>query len=94
MTTVLSLFEALERLKSNNPINLKNGEYRINNDSVAQEAGAIKGFIRKDKPEHKELIEAIKNCKIQSKPESYAAAWKSKSESLRVKNKCLQDGIL
>ncbi|WP_397451378.1 hypothetical protein [Pseudomonas sp. NA-150] len=90
MTSVLSLFEALERLKTNNPIKLKKGEYRINNDSVALEAGAIKGFIRKEKPEHIELIEAIKNFRLDTKPRSYAAAWKSKSESLRLKNKALQ----
>lgn len=89
MITVLELFEALERLKSNQPIQLKKGEYRINNDSVALEAGAKKGYIRKEKPEHKELLEAIKNCKSGGKQKSYAAEWKSKSESYRLKNKSL-----
>ena len=46
MTTIMSLFEALSRLENNAPIIIKKGEYRINNDSVAIEAGAKKGFIR------------------------------------------------
>ena len=89
MTTIMSLFEALSRLENNAPIILKKGEYRINNDSVAIEAGAKKGFIRKEKREHHEILEAIKKCQLSWRPRPDIAEWKSKCESLTKKNKSL-----
>lgn len=90
MTTIMSLFEALSRLENNAPTILKKGEYRINNDSVAIEAGAKKGFIRKEKREHREIVEAIKKCQSSWKPRPDITEWKSKCESLSRKNKHLQ----
>ena len=59
--TLQEYFEALERLKSNNPINvLKNS--KINNDSVALEAGRKRGSIKKSREIFAELIEAINNA--------------------------------
>ena len=90
MTTIMSLFEALSRLENNSPTLLKKGEYRINNDSVAIEAGAKKGFIRKEKPEHYEIIEAIKKCQRSWKQRPDIAEWRSKCASLKFKNESLQ----
>ena len=54
--TLQEYFEALERLKSNNPINvLKNS--KINNDSVALEAGRKRGSIKKSREIFAELME-------------------------------------
>ncbi|WP_146039207.1 hypothetical protein [Pseudomonas sp. GW531-R1] len=90
MTTIMSLFEALSRLENNSPTILKKGEYRINNDSVAIEAGAKKGFIRKEKREHHEIVEAIKKCQLSWKPRPDIAEWRSKCASLKFKNERLQ----
>ena len=66
--TLQEYFEALERLKSNNPINvLKNS--KINNDSVALEAGRKRGSIKKSREIFAELIEAINNASQESNTE-------------------------
>ncbi|VVM45764.1 hypothetical protein PS619_00524 [Pseudomonas fluorescens] len=90
MITIMSLFEALSRLENNAPTILKKGEYRINNDSVAIEAGAKKGFIRKEKREHQGILEAIKKSQLSWRPRPDITEWKSKCESLNLKNKRLQ----
>lgn len=51
-------FEALERLKKNKPINVPIGS-KINNDTVAQEAGRKRGTIKKSRPMFEELIAEI-----------------------------------
>lgn len=51
-------FDALDRLKAGNPINLPKS-YRITNDSVSLEAGRKKGTIKKSRPIFSELIAAI-----------------------------------
>ncbi|MBK3779821.1 hypothetical protein G3A43_09430 [Paraburkholderia aspalathi] len=50
-TSNAKYFEALERLKA--------AGKRINNDTVAIEAGSKKGSIKKSRPGHIELIQAI-----------------------------------
>ena len=51
-------FEALDRLKSNKPINIPK-DSKINNDNVALEAGRKKGSIKKSRESFSLLIEAI-----------------------------------
>jgi len=51
-------FEALERLKKNQPRNVPKGT-KITNDSVALEAGRGKGSIKKSRPVFADLIQAI-----------------------------------
>lgn len=61
-------FEALERLKKNQPIKVPKGT-KITNDSVALEAGRSKGSIKKSRPMFSDLIEATKQAaQAQAKP--------------------------
>jgi phenylalanyl-tRNA synthetase alpha subunit len=66
--TLEEYFEALERLKSNNPINVPKNS-KINNDSVALEAGRKRGSIKKSREMFVELIEAINNASQESTAE-------------------------
>ncbi len=52
-------YEALERLKNNEPINVPVGT-KINNDAVSLEAGRKKGTIKRSREVFTELIEEIK----------------------------------
>lgn len=52
-------FEALERLKKNQPMKVPKGT-KITNDSVALEAGRGKGSIKKSRPVFSDLIEAVR----------------------------------
>lgn len=56
--TLQDYFEALERLKSNTPINVPKNS-KINKDMVALEAGRKRGSIKKSRDMFRELIEAI-----------------------------------
>lgn len=68
MSAITEYFQALERLKSNNPINVAR-ETKITNDAVALEAGRKKGSIKKSRECFSELIEAISEAaKAQLKP--------------------------
>ena len=58
--TLEEYFDALERLKSNHPINVPKNS-KINNDTVALEAGRKRGSIKKSREMFTELIEAINN---------------------------------
>ena len=79
--TLQEYFEALERLKSNNPINvLKNS--KINNDSVALEAGRKRGSIKKSREIFAERIEAINNAS----QENTAEYDKLESKIFKLKN--------
>lgn len=53
--------DALERLKSNTPINISKNS-KINNDTVALEAGRKRGSIKKNREIFSELIEDIKTA--------------------------------
>ena len=79
--TLQEYFEALERLKSNNPINVPKGS-KINNDSVALEAGRKRGSIKKSREIFVELIEAINNAS----QESTAEYDKLESKIFKLKN--------
>jgi hypothetical protein len=56
--TLQDYFAALERLKSNNPINVPKNS-KINKDIVALEAGRKRGSIKRSREMFLELIEAI-----------------------------------
>lgn len=56
--TLNDYFEALERLKLNNPVHVPKNS-KINNDMVALEAGRKRGSIKKSREMFTELIEAI-----------------------------------
>lgn len=56
--TLQDYFAALERLKSNNPVNVPKNS-KINKDSVALEAGRKRGSIKKSREMFIELIAAI-----------------------------------
>lgn len=56
--SVIEYFEALERLKANNPKILPKNT-KITNDSVALEAGRSRGSIKKSRAVFSQLIEAI-----------------------------------
>jgi len=59
MTEILKeYFDALERLKRGNPVNVPKGT-KITNDSVSLEAGRKKGTIKRSRPMFGDLIEAI-----------------------------------
>ena len=55
---IIEYFDALERLKKNEPINIP-VDSKINNDTVALEAGRQRGTIKKSREMFTELIEAI-----------------------------------
>lgn len=57
-TGIADYFDALERLSKGNTIVVPKGT-RINNDSVALEAGRGKGAIKRSRPIFSELIAAI-----------------------------------
>ena len=62
-------FDALERLKNDNPINVPKGT-NITNDSVSLEAGRKKGTIKKSRPFFSDLIESInKAAKSRIRPD-------------------------
>ena len=69
MTDILKdYFEALERLKMGNPVNVPKGT-KITNDSVSLEAGRKKGSIKKSRPIFSDLIQVIDAAsKVEAKP--------------------------
>ena len=69
MATALEhYFEALERLKRNQPIRLPKGT-KITNDAVSLEAGRGKGSIKKSRPTFADIIAVIEAAAVeQSKP--------------------------
>ncbi|PWE21279.1 hypothetical protein [Aliarcobacter skirrowii] len=79
--TLQEYFDALDRLKSNNPINVPTNS-KINNDTVALEAGRKRGSIKKSREIFAELIEAINNAS----QESTAEYNKLESKIFKLKN--------
>lgn len=61
MKTLKTYHEALKRLKTNKPIRIK-GNYKINKDTVALEAGMKRGTIKKSRPIFEQLIIDIENA--------------------------------
>lgn len=74
-------FDALERLKNNSPITVPKNS-KINNDTVALEAGRKRGSIKKSREIFIELIEAIKEVTDEKNLQSN----KLKSKIIKLKN--------
>jgi hypothetical protein len=79
--------EALERLISNNPINVPKGS-KINNDTVALEAGRKRGSIKKSRGVFVDLIEKIEAASGEKRfpKEEYEQKiqkWKNKANEYR-----------
>jgi hypothetical protein len=73
-------FEALERLKNGTPKIVDVGS-KINNDTVALEAGRKRGSIKKGRDTFSLLIEAIENCNNEEN------TYKFKYEKIKEKRK-------
>ena len=58
---LLNLNEALNRLVSNTPIRVPK-DSKINNDTVALEAGLKRGAVKRSRPELAELLDNIKEA--------------------------------
>ena len=69
MSTIDEYWDALERLKNNQPIYCSKGE-AINNDTVALEAGRKRGSIKKSRPRFAKLIVAINKAAKSAKPDN------------------------
>jgi hypothetical protein len=85
-------YNALERLKTNKPNILSKGSYKINQDTVALEAGRGRGSIKPSRPQFEELIGAIedvadvynnKDLEKLNKAKALAARYKSESDEFR-----------
>lgn len=61
---LINLYNALERLKTNIPIHVPKGS-KINNDTVALEAGLKRGAVKRSRPELAELLDNIKEAETQ-----------------------------
>lgn len=61
MNILNDYYHALDRLIENNPINVPKNS-KINNDTVALEAGRKRGSIKKSRKMFLDLIEKIKNA--------------------------------
>lgn len=59
-------FEALDRLVKKSPLHIS-ADFRINNDTVAIEAGRTKGSIKSSRPVFNLLIKEIKKAEEQRK---------------------------
>lgn len=80
-SSLADYFDALERLRKGTPKIVPKGA-RINNDTVALEAGRKKGAIKRIRPIFKDLIDAIDNAEEQrSKPSN---AQKERLDNLKA----------
>lgn len=81
--------DALTRIKNNNPIRVQKGS-RINNDTVALEAGRARGSIKKSRKIFSALIDEIeKAAKSQTQMDSNPIQnrlekWKKEKEHYRL----------
>lgn len=85
-------YSALERLKTNKPEILSKGSYKINQDTVALEAGRGRGSIKPSRPQFEALITAIekvadtynnKDLDKLNKANALAARYKSERDEFR-----------
>lgn len=61
---LINLYNALGRLKTDSPIHVPKGS-KINNDTVALEAGLKRGAVKRSRPELSELLDDIKEAETQ-----------------------------
>ena len=87
-------YNALERLKTNKPEILSKGSYKINQDTVALEAGRGRGAIKPSRIQFEELIDAIegvaeiynnKDLDKLNKAKALAERYKSERDEFRDK---------
>jgi len=69
MPVIDEYWDALERLKKNQPLHCSKGT-TINNDTVALEAGRKRGSIKKSRPGFSKLIDAINETAKSTKPDN------------------------
>ncbi|NWA32009.1 hypothetical protein HX817_10715 [Pseudomonas sp. C6002] len=86
LINITDCFLALQRLLTGRPIRIK-GPYKINNDTVALEAGHPRGSIKKYNPTHDLLIQTIsehygKKFKTNDKAQQKISDAKEKIKSL------------
>lgn len=92
---LINLNEALNRLISNTPIRVPKGS-KINNDTVALEAGLKRGAVKRSRPELAELLDDIKEAEAKRLGKEYSKKNSKivlQSETLKLKQqlKELQD---
>jgi hypothetical protein len=68
---LLNLNEALNRLVSNTPIRVPKGS-KINNDTVALEAGLKRGAVKRSRPELAEFLDNIKEAEARRLGKEYS----------------------
>lgn len=68
---LINLNEALNRLISNTPLRVPKGS-KINNDTVALEAGLKRGAVKRSRPELAELLDDIKEAEAKRLGKEYS----------------------
>lgn len=89
---LMNLYDALNRLKSNTPLNVQRGS-KINNDTVALEAGLKRGAVKRSRPELAELLDDIKEAESNRVGKEYNknnAKITMQKETLKLKNKLIE----
>ena len=79
-------YDALERLRLNVPLVLQKGTYKINQDTVALEAGRGRGAIKPSRGEFDDLIKEIKKAAAEYTKEDLNKLSKARSLTKRYKS--------
>lgn len=82
---LINLNEALTRLISNTPIRVPKGS-KINNDTVALEAGLKRGAVKRSRPELAELLDNIKAAEAKRLGKEYS----KKNSKIVMQNETLK----
>lgn len=82
---LINLNEALNRLISNTPIRVPKGS-KINNDTVALEAGLKRGAVKRSRPELAELLDDIKEAEAKRLGKEYS----KKNSKIVMQNEALK----
>ena len=82
---LLNLNEALNRLVSNTPIRVPK-DSKINNDTVALEAGLKRGAVKRSRPELAELLDDIKEAEAKRLGKEYS----KKNSKIVMQNEALK----
>ena len=82
---LLNLNEALNRLVSNTPIRVPK-DSKINNDTVALEAGLKRGAVKRSRPELAELLDNIREAEAKRLGKEYS----KKNSKIVMQNEALK----
>lgn len=82
---LVNLNEALNRLISNTPIRVPKGS-KINNDTVALEAGLKRGAVKRSRPELAELLDNIREAEAKRLGKEYS----KKNSKIVMQNEALK----